>query len=197
METENKAYYSNRHKLEIFNLSAVFGPFMELVCATLGPGSVTKELKGEVFTVAALASGCRHCQAHGAYGLHLDGMSNERIQALWNFETSPHFNDQDRAALRLASAAGAVPNAVRPEHFGELRKYFEDTQISELLAVIAMSGFLNRYSDTLAVVTDRESADWASKILSTVGWELGKHAGSPEEQRPGFPRMEEQPARHQ
>jgi hypothetical protein len=114
-----------------------------------------------------------------------------RILALWKFESSPLFGDAEPAALQLARASAVVPNAVRPEHFEELRRHFNDRQISELLAVIALGGFLNRYSDTLAVVTDSESADWACQFLTPAGWRPGKHTGSAEERRPAFPRLEE------
>lgn len=88
-------------------------------------------------------------------------------------------------------AAGASPNAVTPKHYASLRRHYSDQQITELLGVVAMSGFLNRYSDTLAVVTDQESVDWASRVLGPVGWSQGKHTGSGAEQRGGFPRMRE------
>lgn len=153
----------------------------------MGPGGIPDRLKSEVFTVASLASGCRHCQAHGAYGLHLRGVNTERIQALWTFERSPLFTDAERAALRLACDAGAVPNGVTAQHFEDLRRHFSDDQIKEMLAVIALTGFLNRYSDTLSVVTDQESADWALEHLAPVGWALGKHAGAASEQRIAAP----------
>jgi hypothetical protein len=183
--------YVDRHKLEIFDLPGFLDPFRRLVSICLGPGDVPAELKQEVFTVAAQASGCRHCQAHGAYGLHIMGASLERIQALWNFETSDLFAAKDRTALRFARDAGLSPNLVTAAHYRELRQHYSDRQIKELLAVIAISGFLNRYSDTLAVVTDAESADWAREALTPVGWEPGKHSGAREEQRPGYPRTPE------
>ena len=131
----------------------------------------------------------RIAKAHGAYFLHLSGGPVERITALWDFRTSTLFSDADRAALELALASGTVPDAATPGHFEELRKHFSDKQISELLAVIALSGFFNRYSDTLAIVTDQEWAGWAKQFLAPVGWQLGKHSGAPEEQRAAFPRM--------
>lgn len=179
----------DRHKLEIFNwpeLARHFGPLAQ-IC--LGDGELPGQLKQEAFMLLSLASGCRHCQAHGGYGLHLAGVAAERIQALWDFERSELFFDAERAVYYFALAAGASPNAVTPEHFERLRRHFTDRHISELLAVVAISGFLNRYSDTLAVVTDQESVDWASRVLGPVGWTQGKHVGSSKEQRAGFPRM--------
>lgn len=182
--------YHDRHKLEIFSWPELTEPFSRLAGTILGPGLVPDALKREVFTVCSMSAGCRHCQAHGAYGLHLVGVSDERIRALWNFERSEIFSEVDRAALRFARDAGLVPNLVTSQHFEVLRAHFTDLQIRELLAVIALSGFLNRYSDTLAVVTDEESAAWAGDVLAPVGWTLGKHVGSIDEQRKAFPRPE-------
>lgn len=148
---------------------------------------VPGELKQLIFTAASVASGCRHCQSHGAYHLHRLGAPDEKIQALWNYQTSPLFSEAERVALDLAFAAGVSPNAAGPDNFAELRKHYTDTQIIEILAVIAMGGFLNRWNDTIATVTDQESIDFAERVLRPVGWAPGKHAGAQEEQRKGHP----------
>jgi alkylhydroperoxidase family enzyme len=179
--------YENRHELELFNWPEFLQPFFELTQVALQSGSLHRQLKFEVFTVASLASGCRHCQAHGAYFLFKDGIDSDRIKQLWSFDRSPAFNHAERAALSFALASGASPNAVTPDHFVDLRNHYDAQQIREIIAVIAVSGFLNRYSDSLAVVTDSESADWAAANLGDLGWVLGKHAGTDEERRPGFP----------
>lgn len=179
----------DRHKLEIFNWPALMQHFGPMAHLCLGDGDLSRQLKQEAFMLLSLASGCRHCQAHGGYGLHLAGVPAERIQALWAFERSDRFSDAERAVYYFALAAGASPNAVTPDHYAALRQHYTDLQITELPGVVAISGFLNRYSDTLAVVTDQESVDWASSVLGPVGWSQGKHTGSVNEQRTGFPHM--------
>ena len=152
------------------------------------PGrEVSGELKQFVFTAASLASGCLHCQSHGSYHLHRIGVSDAKIQAMWRYQDSDLFDAADRAALDLAFAAGVAPNAAEPENFEELRKHFTNTQIIEILAVIAIGGFLNRWNDTIATVTDQESVDWASEVLEQVGWKPGKHSGEKKEQREAHP----------
>ena len=76
---------------------------------------------------------------------------------------------------------------MEPEYFEELRKHFTNIQIIEILAVIAIGGFLNRWNDTIATVTDQESVDWASEVLAQVGWDPGKHKGEKKEQRKARP----------
>lgn len=183
----SEAVSYDRDKFDIFRwpeFEKVFGPMAQFC---LLEGEVSRTLKSEAFTVLSLASGCRNCQAHGGYSLHLAGVSAERIQALWDFERSDLFSPAERAVLTFALAAGSSPNGVGPEHFATLREFYSDKQIGELMAVVAMSGFLNRYCDTMAYVTDQESIDWAKEVLEPVGWDQGKHVGSSQEQASDFP----------
>lgn len=145
------------------------------------------ELNMMVFTMSSLSAGCRHCQAHGAYGLDRVGVPLGKIQALWSFETSDHFSDRERAALQFAIAAGSVPSAVGPDHHAAIREHFTDEEARTLISVVSLGGFMNRYNDSLATVTDEESTAWAEANLGPLGWEIGKHVGAAHEQRSGPP----------
>ena len=181
------ARYQDRQEFEMEHWPELRETWNKMIQLTMPEREVSRELKQLVFTVASLASGCRHCQSHGAYHLHLIGVQDEKIQALWSFETSHLFDDAERAALRLAMAAGVTPNAVEPENFEDMRKHFNNIQIIEILAVIATGGYLNRWNDTIATVTDQESIDFAKQVLEPVGWDAGKHVGEAQEQRKAHP----------
>lgn len=144
-------------------------------------------LKQEIFVIASQASGCVHCQSHGSFHLNALGVEIKRIQALWSYQQSDLFTSAEKAAFDLALAAGSVPNSSGPQHFEELRKHYTDQQIREIVAVIALGGFLNRWNDTIATVTDQESVEFAEQYLSPVGWSIGKHTGTKIEQRRGHP----------
>jgi len=145
------------------------------------------ELNLMVFTVASLAAGCRHCQAHGAYGLDGLGVDLAKITALWDFERSELFEDRERAAISFGLAAGTNPSGVTPDHHAALRRHFTDAEVRTLMGVVAVSGFMNRYNDSLATVTDAASSTWAAEHLSPLGWDIGKHVGRDEERRAGPP----------
>lgn len=179
--------YKNRQNFEMENWPELRESMNNIFKLIFPSRKVSGELKQFVFTAASLASGCRHCQSHGAYHLHKIGVPDEKIQAMWTYQTSSLFSEAERAALDLGFAAGVAPNAVEPENYTELRKYFTDDQIIELLAVIAIGGFLNRWNATIATVTDQESVDYANKTLGPVGWDPGKHIGVAEEQRKAHP----------
>lgn len=178
--------YANRQDWDLGAWPEMYGTLKQLQALIfLSPPGIDLNLL--VFTMSSLAAGCRHCQAHGAYGANRQGVPVEKIQAMWDFETSELFDDRERAALRFALAAGASPSAVTADHHAEIRAHFDDEEARTLISVVALGGFMNRYNDALATVTDQESVDWAVANLSPVGWDIGKHVGSPEEQRSGPP----------
>ena len=184
-----EAGFENRQELEFFQwpeLKAIFVQLAELVMTA--PNNLTQQLRAEVFTMASIAGGCQHCQAHGGYSLALMGVDAERIRDIWVFEQSDEFTEAERAALRLARDGASVPNMVSPGHFAELRRHYSDQQIREMLAVVSLAGWYNRWNNSIATVTDQESVDWAERNLGTVGWALGKHAGEAHEQRRHHPR---------
>ena len=181
------ATYQDRQEFEMGHWPELRETWNQMIQLVFPEREVSGELKQLVFTVASLASGCRHCQSHGAYHLHKIGVPDEKLQAPWSFETSDLFTDAERAALRLAMAAGVAPNMTEPENFVEMRQHFTNIQIVEILAVIAVGGYLNRWNDTIATVTDQESVDFADQVLRQVGWDPGKHVGAAEEQRKAHP----------
>jgi hypothetical protein len=68
-----------------------------------------------------------------------------------------------------------VPNAVEAGHMSELSKHFSDRQAIEVVAVISMFGFLNRWNDTMATTLESAPKHFASDQLSSHGWVAGKH----------------------
>lgn len=184
-----QAEHQNRQNLEIFRWPELMQLFQKLVeLVMVSPNDLTRQLRSELFTMASVAGGCQHCQAHGAYTLHLMGVDPDRIRDIWTFEQSKDFTEAEKAALRLARDGAGVPNMVEPGHFADLRRHYSDRQIVEMLAVVSLAGWFNRWNNSIATVTDQESVDWAQANLGAVGWTLGKHAGEAHEQRRKHPR---------
>jgi uncharacterized peroxidase-related enzyme len=154
---------------------AMLRAFANLTVAVLGPGKVESALKQMVAMVASVSAGCRYCQAHTSASAARAGAGPDKVAAVFDFETSPLFSERDRAALRLGRDAGIVPNATTPEHFEELRKHFADDEIVEIVGVISLFGWLNRWNDTMATQLEEEPLSFASEHLSSAGWTAGKH----------------------
>lgn len=149
--------------------------FQQLAMAALGPGKVAPDLKIMVGHIASRAAGCRYCIAHTAHIAERRAVAADKIEALWDYEWSPLFSAAERAALGFAQAAASVPNAVGDSDFVELGKYFDEDQIVELLGVVALYGFLNRWNDSLATPLEAQPRAFAERHLASRGWSAGKH----------------------
>ena len=149
--------------------------FMQLNQAILYEGTVEEELKMLVSLVASQAAGCLYCQAHMANLSSIYEASGEKIAAVWEFETSDLFSDAERAALRLAMKASIIPNQAEQEDFDELAKYFDEGQIVELVASVALFGYLNRWNDSMATELEEYPSKVAQKTIGDCGWQPGKH----------------------
>jgi uncharacterized peroxidase-related enzyme len=149
--------------------------FSGLAGTVLGPGEIDPGLKQLVAFVVSNAAGCRYCQAHTSHNATRLGITEEKIQSAFEFETSELFSDAERAALRVALHAGMVPNAVEGAHFDTLKEHYTDRQIAEIVAVISLFGYLNRWNDTMATSLEDKAIIFAEKVLAPTGWQGEKH----------------------
>lgn len=138
-------------------------------------GAVDRGTKRLIAHVASRAAGCRYCMAHTAGGaLHM-GIDEQKLEAVWDYQTSPLYSEAERVALDFALAAAQVPNAVTDEMFAEMREHWSEDQIVEIVGVISLFGFMNRWNDTMATPLEDEPIEVGKKYLSEHGWDVGKH----------------------
>ena len=149
--------------------------FGALGATVLGSGEVEPGLKQLVAFVVSNAAGCRYCQAHTSATAERRGVSAEKINAAFEFDTSKHFSEAERAALRVAAHAGMVPNAVTESHMQTLRTHFTPKQVVEIVGVISLFGFLNRWNDTMATSLEAHPKEFGEAHLAIHGWQAGKH----------------------
>jgi len=132
------------HKPDMFK--AVGG----MVRAVYQAGSVPLDLKKLVAVMTSSAAGCQYCEAHTQHGAMNEGIAAEKLAAIWEYQSSDLFTEAERAALDVARTAAFSPNETTDENFAKLKAFYTDEQIVELVGVIAMFGFLNRWNSTIA-----------------------------------------------
>ena len=156
-EGEKKMGFRANDGLTMARLPHMVKALAQLAWSIYGPeGRVPLELRKLVAYITSTAAGCQYCRAHTAHGAFNAGVAPEKIAAAWEYETSPLFSAAERAAMRLAQASGVSPVAVSDDDFVNLRKHFDDDQIAEIVAVIALFGFLNKWNAVIG--TDVEAA---------------------------------------
>lgn len=154
--------------------------FMDLSKAVIrDEGTLDRGFRFLVAYVSSRTAGCQFCQAHNIQSAGRWGIAPEKLDAVWDYETSPLFDDGERAALDLARAASVVPNAATDEIFARLKRHYTTPQIVEIVAVISLFGWLNRFNDSLNTDLDRHTLDWAADfgLAEKTGWNPSAHLG--------------------
>ena len=162
-------YVPNAHlaMAERPELLIAFSNLARTIFQTQGVDMQTKQL---IALASSLSSGCKYCQAHTSHGAERAGAKEEKIAEILNYTQSDYYSNQERAVLDLAFASGRTPNESNEEHFNELKKYFSDDQIIDIVSVISMFGFLNRWNDTLGTKLEDIPKDFVEQKLKPLGW---------------------------
>ena len=151
--------------------------FVEMNKAVMeNKGRVTSDLKRLIAYISSMTTGCRYCEAHAIRAAVRYGSPKDKLQHIWEYKTYPAFSDGERAAFDLAVAASSVPNAVDDEISSKMRKYWNEGEIVEILGVIALFGYLNRWNDSMGTQLESPAAEDGDKYLSKNGWNIGKHS---------------------
>ncbi|MEJ6674277.1 MAG: carboxymuconolactone decarboxylase family protein [Polaribacter sp.] len=141
-------------------------------------GRVTSSLKRMIAWVSSNATGCRYCQAHAIRAAERYGAAQEQLDNIWKYKTHAAFSEAERAALDFSLAASMVPNAVDLSIKKELYNYWDEGEIVEMLGVISLFGYLNRWNDSMGTSLEEDAIDSGNKFLGKHGFEVGKHNGS-------------------
>jgi len=150
--------------------------FAQLNAAVMAPeGEVELGFRRLIGHLASKASGCLYCQAHTLLGAKNFGISEEKLAAVWTYASSDLYSPAEKIALDFALAAASQPNAVTDSLFAELSEHWSEGQIVEILGVVAMFGFLNRWNDSMATPLEHVPPAVAQDAAGAHGFDAGKH----------------------
>ncbi len=138
-------------------------------------GSISSEFKRIIAYISSNTAGCRYCQAHTIRAAERYGGEKERLEQAWDFENSSLFSEAEKVALRFTIAASSVPVNTSQELEQLLQHYWDETDILEIMSVIALFGYLNRWNDVMGTSLEKDAKDSAESLLQNH-WDIGKHA---------------------
>ena len=150
--------------------------FIELNKAVMeNHGRVTSALKRLIGYVCSNVAGCRYCQAHTIRAAERYGAELDQLENIWEYKTHPSFSEAERVALDFSVAASIIPNAVDDVLAERMRNYWNEGEIVEILGVISLFGYLNRWNDSMGTSIEPGAIESGEKLLSKKGWVTGKH----------------------
>jgi len=137
-------------------------------------GSISSEFKRIIAYISSNTAGCRYCQAHTIRAAERYGEEKERLEQAWDFENSRLFSEAEKVALRFTIAASSVPVSTSQELEELLQHHWDETDILEIMSVIALFGYLNRWNDVMGTTLEEDAKDSAESLLQSQ-WNIGKH----------------------
>ena len=138
-------------------------------------GRVSSSLKRMIAWVSSNATGCRYCQAHAIRAAERYGAEKEQLYNIWDYRTHEAFSEAERAALDFSLQASQVPNQVDAQIKERLYTYWDEGEIVEMLGVISLFGYLNRWNDSMGTSIENGAVESGNQYLGKHGWEKGKH----------------------
>ena len=138
-------------------------------------GRVSSALKRMIAWVSSNATGCRYCQAHAIRAAERYGAEQEQLDYIWEYRTHAAFSEAERVALDFSLAASQVPNAVDGALEERLHTHWSEGEIVEILGVISLFGYLNRWNDSMGTSIENGGVESGKLYLGKHGWTKGKH----------------------
>jgi alkylhydroperoxidase family enzyme len=79
------------------------------------------------------------------------GATEDKVRAVAEAATSPLFSDVERAALAYAEAMTVTGQRVSDDLFARVRKHFDEAQVVELTAAVALENFRSKFNVALGI----------------------------------------------
>ena len=162
-------YLPNAH-LAMAERPELLMAFSGLASTVFQADGIDIQTKQLIALASSLSSGCKYCQAHTSHGAERAGMENEKIVDILNYVESTKYSDKEKAVLDLAFAAGKTPNQSTQKHFDNLKKHFSKKEIIDIVSVISLFGFLNRWNDTMGTSLEDVPDNFVENKLKPLGW---------------------------
>ena len=131
------------HRPEIFTtMMAHFG-------AVLTTGTVPTKLKELIIVRTSQVNATPYCLASHTILAKGLGWTEEQLDHLADWPERDDFTFAEKVALRLAETVTRDANSVSDEQFAELRGFYSEGEIVELLCAIGLFNYFNRFNNAL------------------------------------------------
>jgi alkylhydroperoxidase family enzyme len=123
---------------------------------------------------AAWTIGCSWCVDFGTMMARLDGLDLDQLKSIGDYATSPHYSEDERAAIAYADAMSATPPQATDEQVADLERRFGRDGVVELTYQIALENLRSRMNSALGITEQGFSSGeacrvpWANQTTTTA-----------------------------
>jgi uncharacterized peroxidase-related enzyme len=149
----DKAFANRGNVPNMFRVMAhrpeIFSTMQAHFDAVLNTGTVSTKLKELIIVRTSQVNVTPYCLASHTILARNLGWTDEQLAGLADWPARNDFSLAEKAALRLAETVTRDAHAVTDEQFGELRSFYSEGEIVELLCAIGLFNYFNRFNNAL------------------------------------------------
>lgn len=127
----------------------IFATMQAHFAAVLNTGTVSTRLKELIIVRTSQINETPYCLASHTILAKGWGWSDDQLAHLADWSQRDDFTPAEKTALRLAETVTRDARAVTDELFAELRRYYSEGEIVELLCAIGLFNYFNRFNNAL------------------------------------------------
>lgn len=141
---------------------SIFNAYLPYLRAVLGPGQVEPRIKDLAAITVAIANHCRYSASHRVQAGRADGLTDGELDSLARGQLDG-FSGEEQLAIRFAQEltmappaidATTNPQAIEPQLLAALAEAFDEAQIVELTATVALWNALTRFHRVMDLPLD-------------------------------------------
>ena len=141
--------------------------------------SVDEKLKLLAATKAATKIGCEFCIDIGSHLGRAAGVTEVQLRDFHNYRDSAAFSPIEKLVMEYGEEMSKTNVDIPDELFARLREHFDDEQIVELTAAIAIENFRARFNDALGIPPSGFSEGMFCPLPEKRDQEVAAGSGSP------------------
>jgi len=127
----------------------IFATMQAHFAAVLNTGTVSTKLKELIIVRTSQVNQTPYCLASHTILARKLGWSDDQLAHLADWQHRDDFTPAEKAALHLAETVTRDANTVSGEQFAELRSFYSEGEIVELLCAIGLFNYFNRFNNAL------------------------------------------------
>lgn len=155
----DKAFAQRGNVPNMFRVMAhrpeIFATMQAHFAAVLNTGTVPTKLKELIILRTSQVNHTPYCEASHTILARNLGWSDDQLSHLADWETREDFTHAEKAALRLAEVVTRDAHSLSDEQFAELRGFYSEGEIVELLCAIGLFNYFNRFNNALKMEPTR------------------------------------------
>jgi uncharacterized peroxidase-related enzyme len=143
----------------------IFATMQAHFAAVLNTGTVPTRLKELIIVRTSQVNKTPYCLASHTRLARKLGWSDDQLTNLADWPRRGDFTPAEKAALHLAETVTRDAHALSDEQFAELRSYYSEGEVVELLCAIGLFNYFNRFNDALRMQSTRPGEGGRTELV--------------------------------